>query len=89
MENALSVLFEFLFLNFYCSYAEYGTMLEIRDWILLDNGCSILTTVGVRRFHVLTRGERDGYDTAKVEFFRDQPVHVDMLPGEMYKRTLI
>lgn len=62
------------------SYAEYGTMLEIRDWILLDNGCSILTTVGVRRFHVLTRGERDGYDTAKVEYFRDQPVPVDMFP---------
>ncbi|KAJ4429594.1 hypothetical protein ANN_21779, partial [Periplaneta americana] len=61
------------------SYAEFGTMLEIRDWILLDNGCSILTTVGIRRFHVLTRGERDGYDTAKVEYFRDQPVPADRL----------
>jgi len=71
------------------SYAEYGTMLEIRDWILLDSGCSILTTVGVRRFHVLTRGERDGYDTAKVEYFRDQPVHVDMLPDlkELHERV--
>jgi Lon protease-like protein len=58
-------------------------MLEIRDWILLDNGCSILTTVGIRRFHVLTRGERDGYDIAKVEYFRDQPIPADRLPGEV------
>lgn len=64
-------------------------MLEIRDWILLDSGCSILTTVGVRRFHVLTRGERDGYDTAKVEYFRDQPIPADKLPGEFYKRILM
>ncbi|PNF27333.1 hypothetical protein B7P43_G02766, partial [Cryptotermes secundus] len=62
------------------SYAEFGTILEIRDWILLDNGCSILTTVGVQRFHILTRGERDGYDTAKVEYFRDQPIPADRLP---------
>ncbi|XP_021914830.1 LON peptidase N-terminal domain and RING finger protein 3 isoform X2 [Zootermopsis nevadensis] len=66
------------------SYAEFGTMLEIRDWILLDSGCSILTTVGVRRFHVLTRGERDGYDTAKVEYFRDQPIPADKLPDLKY-----
>nr|CAD7399651.1 unnamed protein product [Timema cristinae] len=55
-------------------YAEFGTMLEIRDWVLLSDGCSILTTVGARRFRALARGERDGYDTAQVEFLRDQPV---------------
>ena len=66
---------------FYSSYAEFGTILEIRDWILLDNGCSILTTVGIRRFRVLTRGERDGYDMAKVEYFRDQPISIDRLSG--------
>ncbi|XP_063228618.1 LON peptidase N-terminal domain and RING finger protein 3 [Bacillus rossius redtenbacheri] len=60
-------------------YADFGTMLEIRDWVLLGDGCSILTTVGVSRFKVLGRGEKDGYDTAQVEFLKDQPV-----PPERY-----
>ncbi|XP_029050675.1 LON peptidase N-terminal domain and RING finger protein 3 [Osmia bicornis bicornis] len=60
-------------------YAEYGTMLEIRDRVLLKDGCSILSTVGGRRFRVLSGGERDGYDTAQVEFLRDTMVHEDQL----------
>lgn len=55
-------------------YSEYGTMLDIRDCVLLENGWSILSTVGSRRFRVVTRGERDGYDTAKVEFICDDPI---------------
>lgn len=65
---------------FACSrYAEYGTMLEIRDRVLLKDGCSILSTVGGRRFRVLSGGERDGYDTAQVEFLRDTIVQDDQL----------
>ncbi|OXU23206.1 hypothetical protein TSAR_002244, partial [Trichomalopsis sarcophagae] len=60
-------------------YAEYGTMLEIRDRVLLKDGCSILSTVGARRFRVLSGGERDGYDTAQVEFLRDTPIPADQL----------
>ncbi|XP_017886533.1 LON peptidase N-terminal domain and RING finger protein 3 [Ceratina calcarata] len=60
-------------------YAEYGTMLEIRDRVLLQDGCSILSTVGGRRFRVLSGGERDGYDTAQVEFLRDTVVQDDQL----------
>ena len=54
-------------------------MLEIRDRVLLKDGCSILSTVGARRFRVLTGGERDGYDTAQVEFLRDTPIPADQL----------
>uniref|UniRef100_A0A1B0GJJ0 Putative lon peptidase domain and ring finger protein 2 n=1 Tax=Lutzomyia longipalpis TaxID=7200 RepID=A0A1B0GJJ0_LUTLO len=55
-------------------YFEYGTMLDIRDCVLLGNGCSILSTVGSRRFRVIARGEKDGYDTAKVEYICDSPI---------------
>ncbi|CAG2059390.1 unnamed protein product, partial [Timema podura] len=70
-------------------YAEFGTMLEIRDWVLLSDGCSILTTVGARRFRALARGERDGYDTAQVEFLRDQPVPQEHIHGvkELHERV--
>lgn len=51
-------------------------MLEIRDWVLLNDGSSILTTVGTRRFRVVHRGELDGYARARVEFFIDQPPEI-------------
>ncbi|KAL1117124.1 hypothetical protein AAG570_004452 [Ranatra chinensis] len=57
-----------------CRYADYGTELEIRDWMLMNDGCSILSNVGMRRFRVTCRGERDGYDTARVEYFTDEPI---------------
>ncbi|KAG5309987.1 LONF3 protein, partial [Acromyrmex insinuator] len=60
-------------------YAEYGTILDIRDRVLLKDGCSILSTVGGRRFRVLSGGEKDGYDTAQVEFLRDTVVQQDQL----------
>ncbi|KYM81695.1 LON peptidase N-terminal domain and RING finger protein 3 [Atta colombica] len=60
-------------------YAEYGTILDIRDRVLLKDGCSILSTVGGRRFRVLSGGEKDGYDTAQVEFLRDTIVQQDQL----------
>lgn len=52
-------------------YVEYGTMLDIRDCVQLGDGCSILSTVGARRFRVIARQEKDGYDTANVEFIED------------------
>ncbi|XP_052860568.1 uncharacterized protein LOC128267717 [Anopheles cruzii] len=55
-------------------YEEYGTMLDIRDCVQLGDGCSILSTVGGRRFRVLARHEKDGYDTASVEFFEDEKI---------------
>ncbi|XP_054275817.1 LON peptidase N-terminal domain and RING finger protein 3 [Macrosteles quadrilineatus] len=56
------------------TFADYGTMLTIEDWVLLPDGCSILTTVGTRRFQVVSRGEKDGYDTAQIRFLADTPI---------------
>lgn len=33
-----------------------------------------MSTVGSRRFRVVSKGERDGFDTAQVEFICDSPV---------------
>lgn len=55
-------------------YVDYGTVLDIRDCIQLIDGCSILSTVGTRRFRVLARGEKDGYDTAKVDLIEDEQI---------------
>lgn len=66
-------------LIYFFRYAEYGTILDIRDRVLLKDGCSILSTVGGRRYRVLSGGEKDGYDTAQVEFLRDTVVQEDQL----------
>ncbi|XP_073976071.1 LON peptidase N-terminal domain and RING finger protein 2 isoform X2 [Rhodnius prolixus] len=55
-------------------YAEYGTLLQIKDWVLMNDGCSILSTVGMRRFKVMSRDERDGYDTSQVQYIVDDPI---------------
>lgn len=55
-------------------YVEYGTMLDIRDCVMLGDGCSILSTVGTKRFRVLRRTEKDGYEAANVEFIKDEPI---------------
>lgn len=59
---------------FFLRFADFGTILEIKDWVLMSNGCSILSTVGIRRFRTLSRGERDGYETARVKFLTDEPI---------------
>lgn len=58
-------------------YSDFGTMLDIRDCVMLGNGCSILSTVGCRRFRVVDRNEKDGYDTAKVEYIYDEKISND------------
>jgi len=60
-------------------FADYGTMLEIRDVQYFSDGRSIIDTVGGRRFQVLDRGTRDGYNTAKVEFIQDEMPKEDEL----------
>uniref|UniRef100_A0A1Y1M3X8 RING-type domain-containing protein n=1 Tax=Photinus pyralis TaxID=7054 RepID=A0A1Y1M3X8_PHOPY len=61
-------------------FAWFGTMLEIRDCVYLSNGTSILTTIGLRRFRVVSRGEQDGYDTAVVQYISDRIVSSEQLP---------
>ena len=58
-------------------FADYGTMLEIRDIQFFPDGRSIVDTIGGRRFKVIERSILDGYNTAKVEFLMDEPIEND------------
>ena len=53
-------------------FANVGTVLEIRHVDMMADGRSIISTTGGRRFRVLERGVKDGYDTAKVEWLKDE-----------------
>jgi len=61
------------------SFSTYGTILEVCDAIKLPDGSSILTTVGIRRFKVIERGETDGYDTARIQYIEDNMVKEENL----------
>lgn len=45
-------------------------MLEIRDIEYTPDGRSIVNTVGSRRFKIVSKGVKDGYNTAAVEFLQ-------------------
>uniref|UniRef100_A0A672U3P7 LON peptidase N-terminal domain and ring finger 1 n=1 Tax=Strigops habroptila TaxID=2489341 RepID=A0A672U3P7_STRHB len=62
------------------SFADYGCMLEIRQIELLADGRSLVDTIGRRRFRVLSRGHRDGYNTADIEYLEDRKVRAG--PGQ-------
>ncbi|KAJ6667435.1 hypothetical protein lerEdw1_016556 [Lerista edwardsae] len=53
-------------------FADYGCMLEVRDVKFFPDGRSVVDTVGVRRFRVLSHGQRDGYNTANIEYLEDK-----------------
>ncbi|XP_070799453.1 LON peptidase N-terminal domain and RING finger protein 2 [Pituophis catenifer annectens] len=55
-------------------FADYGCMLEIRDVKFFPDGRSVVDTVGVRRFRVISHGQRDGYNTANIEYLEDEKV---------------
>merc|ERR1712079_4979 len=54
------------------AFSDYGTMLEIRDIQYFEDGRSVVDTIGGKRFKVLSRGVKDGYNTAKVEYLHDE-----------------
>ncbi|KAJ8297429.1 hypothetical protein KUTeg_023960 [Tegillarca granosa] len=58
-------------------FADFGTMLEIRDVQFFPDGRSLVDTIGGKRFKVISRARRDGYNTAKVEFTEDTPVSAE------------
>ncbi|XP_036299160.1 LON peptidase N-terminal domain and RING finger protein 3 isoform X2 [Pipistrellus kuhlii] len=55
-------------------FAEYGCILEIRHVQFFADGRSVIDSVGKRRFRVLRQGQRDGYNTADIEYIEDQKV---------------
>ena len=52
-------------------YTDYGTTAFIKDVQMLPDGRSVLDTVGARRFKVLEKSVKDGYNVAKVEWIED------------------
>ncbi|XP_060993247.1 LON peptidase N-terminal domain and RING finger protein 3 isoform X3 [Dama dama] len=55
-------------------FAEYGCILEIRNVQFFADGRSVVDSIGKRRFRVLHQGQRDGYNTADIEYIEDQKV---------------
>ncbi|KAJ3587855.1 hypothetical protein NHX12_011450 [Muraenolepis orangiensis] len=84
-----------------CSYeqskrfADYGCILEIHALKMLPDGRSFVDAMGVSRFRVLKRGQRDGYQTADIEHLEDLKVEegpeLELLQGvhdNVYQRAL-
>ncbi|XP_015265649.1 PREDICTED: LON peptidase N-terminal domain and RING finger protein 3-like [Gekko japonicus] len=59
------------------SFADYGCMLEIQKVDFLPDGRSFVNTTGKRRFRVLRRGHKDGYNTADIEYLEDEKASPD------------
>ncbi|XP_077778389.1 LON peptidase N-terminal domain and RING finger protein 3 isoform X3 [Podarcis muralis] len=55
-------------------FADYGCMLEIKNVQFFADGRSVVDSIGKRRFKVLKHGQRDGYNTADIEYIEDQKV---------------
>lgn len=47
---------------------------QVRDVKFFPDGRSVVDTIGVARFKVLSHGQRDGYHTAKIEYLEDRKV---------------
>ena len=56
--------------------------MEVRDIQYFPDGRSVIDTVGGRRFKVLSKGVRDGYNTASVEFISDTKLLETELNGK-------
>jgi Lon protease-like protein len=75
-------------------YSDYGCMLEIRDVQFFPDGRSVVDTVGGKRFKIVSRGQLDGYFTAKVEYLTEiepateqEKQEVETLSGEVYSEA--
>jgi Lon protease-like protein len=65
----------------YRTFTDYGTLLFIRGLVYTPDGRSVVDTIGQRRFRVLERGMKDGYNTARVELFRDHQIEQHEFDG--------
>lgn len=57
-------------------------MLFIRGLIYTPDGRSIVDTIGQQRFRVIERGMQDGYDVARVQLVKDDPITQEEFNGE-------
>ncbi|XP_075708752.1 LON peptidase N-terminal domain and RING finger protein 2 [Rhinoderma darwinii] len=65
-------------------FADYGCMLQLRDVKFFPDGRSVVDTIGLSRFKVLSHGQRDGYNTANIEYLEDKKVE-----GQEYEELLL
>ncbi|XP_065266535.1 LON peptidase N-terminal domain and RING finger protein 3 [Emys orbicularis] len=65
-------------------FADYGCILEIRNVEFFADGRSVVDSIGKRRFKVIEHSQRDGYNTADIEYIEDQKVQ-----GENYVELLV
>ena len=56
------------------SFSDYGTVLFINSIEYTPDGRSLVTTTGERRFKVVGRSMRDGYNCARITFIYDDEV---------------
>ena len=59
-------------------------MLEVQDVQYFPDGRSVVDAVGGRRFRVLSRSTREGYNTAVVKFLRDEHVFPEEQQGILF-----
>ncbi|XP_061862595.1 LON peptidase N-terminal domain and RING finger protein 3 isoform X2 [Colius striatus] len=65
-------------------FADYGCILEIRNVEVFADGRSVVDSIGKRRFKVIQHSQRDGYNTADIEYIEDQQVQ-----GQEYAALLV
>ncbi|KAI0225065.1 hypothetical protein L0F63_004913, partial [Massospora cicadina] len=58
-------------------FHEYGTMVEVRDVEMLQDGRYMINAIGSYRFRILERGIRDGYNIGRVERIEDDELMAD------------
>lgn len=56
-------------------FVDYGCMLQIRSVHFLPDGRSVVDTIGGKRFRVISRGMRDGYCIANIQYLEDMKVN--------------
>ncbi|KAM3867232.1 LON peptidase N-terminal domain and RING finger protein 3-like [Diretmus argenteus] len=76
-------------------FADYGCLLEIRNVEFFSDGRSVVDTIGGRRFKVVQHSERDGYNTADIEYLEDVKLEgvaereLQSLHDEVYDQALV
>ncbi|KAM4621461.1 LON peptidase N-terminal domain and RING finger protein 3-like isoform 2-T2 [Polymixia lowei] len=76
-------------------FADYGCLLEIRNVDFFPDGRSVVDTIGRRRFKVIQHSQRDGYNTADIEYLEDVKVEglaereLQSLHDTVYDQALI
>lgn len=65
-------------------FADYGCILEIRNVEFFADGRSVVDSIGKRRFKVIRHSQRDGYNTADIEYIEDQKVNLEIFLFKPY-----